>query len=63
MLAKSFVTELYKNLTMEVLSSDNSEILQFDALPDLCIRIGARLENSNFANHETARPGMEKSAE
>ena len=63
MLEKNFVTELYKNLTVEVLSSDNSENLQFDALPDLCIGIGARLENSIFANHERARPGMEKRAE
>ena len=63
MLEKNFVTELYKNLTVEVLSSDNSENLQFDALPDLCIGIGARLENSIFANHQRARPGMEKRAE
>ena len=45
---------------MEVLSSDISENLQFDALTDLCIEIGARLVNSNFANHERARARYEK---
>ena len=41
-LAKHFLTELYKNLTVEALSSDNSENLQFDALKDLCVEIGVR---------------------
>ena len=36
-LAKEFLAELYKSLTVEVLSSDNSENLQFDALTDLCV--------------------------
>ena len=44
-------------MTVEVLSSDNSENLQFDALTDLCIEIGVKLENSIFANHERARLG------
>ena len=57
-LAKTFLTELYKNMTVEVLSSDNSENLQFDALTDLCIEISSRLENSIFANHERARLDM-----
>ena len=57
MLAKKFRTDLYKNLTAEVLSSDNSDNLQFDALTDLCIEIGVKLENSIFANHERARLG------
>ena len=35
-LAKNYLTELYKNLTVEVLPSDNYENLQFDALTDLC---------------------------
>ena len=47
--------ELYENLTVEVLSSDNSENLQFDALTDFCVEIGVRLENFMFANHERAR--------
>ena len=38
-LAKKFLIELYKNLTVEVLSSDNYEKLQFDALTDLCVEI------------------------
>ena len=50
MLAKKFLTDLYKNLTVEVLSSDNSENLQFDVVTDLCIEMFARLENSIFAN-------------
>ena len=57
MLAKKFLTDLYKNLTAEVLSSDNSENLQFDALTDLRIEIGVKLENSIFANDERTRLG------
>ena len=53
-LAKNFLTELYKNLTAEVLSSGNSENPQFDALTDLYVQIGAKLENSTFAKHERA---------
>ena len=45
-LAKTFPMELYKNLTVEVSSSDNSENLQFDALTDLCAELGVRLGNS-----------------
>ena len=48
---------------MEVLSSDNSENLQFDALKDLCVEISVRQENSIFANHERARLNMKKQAE
>ena len=62
-LAKNFLTELYKNLIVEVLSSDNSENLQFDALTDLCAELGVRLGNSIFANHERARLDMKKQAE
>ena len=54
-LAKYFLTELYKNLTVEVLSSDNSENLQFDALTDFCAELRVRLGNSIFGNHERAR--------
>ena len=63
MLTKHFLTELYKNLAVEVLSSNRSENLQFDALIDLCVEIGARLEKSIFANHERARLGMKKLGE
>ena len=59
-LPENFLTELYKNLTVEVLSSDNSENLQFDAFTDLCVKLGVRLENSIFANHERARLDMKK---
>ena len=62
-LAKSFPLELYKNLAVEVLSSDNSENLQFEALTDLCVEIGVRLENSIFANYERASLDMKKQTE
>ena len=48
---------------MEVLSSDNSENLQFEALTDLCVEIGVRLENSIFANYERASLDMKKQTE
>ena len=57
-LAKMFLTELYKNLTVEALSSDNYENLQFDAPKDLFAKIGVRLINSIFANRENARLKM-----
>ena len=50
MLAKNFLTEIHKNLRVEVSSSDNFENLQFDVLTDLCIKMFARLENSVVAN-------------
>ena len=62
-LAKNFLAELYKNLTVEVLSSDNSENLQFDALTDFCAKLGVRLGNSIFSNHERARLAMKKQTE
>ena len=48
---------------MEVLSSENSENLQFNALTDLCTEIGVRLGNSIFANHERVRLDMKKQTE
>ena len=62
-LAKNSLTELYKNLTVEVLSSENSENLQFDALSDLYVEIDVKLENSTFANHERARLNLKKQTE
>ena len=62
-LAKNFLTELYKNLIVEVLSSDNSENLQYDALTNLCVELGVRLGNYIFANNERARIDMRKQAE
>ena len=55
--------ELYKKLTIEVLFSDNSENLQFDALTDLCTELGVSQENSVFANHERERLDIKKQAE
>ena len=62
-LAKNFLTKLYKNLTVEVLSSDNSENLQFDALIDLCAELSVKLGNYIFANHERVRLDMKKQTE
>ena len=62
-LAKNFLTALYKNLTVEVLSSDNDSTLEFNALTDLCTEIGVRLASSIFANHERARLDMKKQEE
>ena len=56
-LAKNFFTKLYKNLTVDVLFSEN---LQFDALTDLCAELSLRLENSIFANHETTRLDIQR---
>ena len=53
---------MYKNLTVEVLSSDNDSTLEFNALRDLA-EIGVRLANSIFANHERARLDMKKQEE
>ena len=54
---------MYKNLTLEVSSSDNSENLQFDALTDLYAELGVRLGDSIFAYHERARLDMKKQSE
>ena len=54
---------MYKSLTVEVLSSENSENLQFDALTDLCAELGVRLVNSIFANYEKTRLDMKKQTE
>ena len=47
-IAKNFLTELYKNLTVEVLSSENNSTLKFTALTDLCAEISVRLSNAIF---------------
>ena len=59
-LVKTFLTELYKNLTVEVLSSGNSENLQFDALTGICGELCMRLGKSIFANHKMATLHMKK---
>ena len=55
--------ELYKNLTVEVLSCDNSENLQIDVVTDFCTDLGVRLGNSIFANHERVRLYRKKQTE
>ena len=50
-------------MTVEVLSSDTSSVLEFQALTDLSAEIDVRLANSIFANHERARLDMKKQAE
>ena len=62
-LVKNFLTELYRNLTVEVLSSDNDSVLEFQALTDLCAENNVRIPNSIFANHEIARLEMAKQDE
>ena len=53
-LAKDYLTVLYCNLLVEILSKDSNELLKFDALTDLCTEVGVRLGNAIFANHERA---------
>ena len=62
-LVKNFLAELYRNLTVEALSSDNDSLFEFQALTDLCAEINVRLANSISANHERARLGMKKQDE
>ena len=59
-LTKKFLIELYRNLTVEVLSSDNDSVLEFQTVTDLCVEINVKLANSIFANHERARLDMKK---
>ena len=59
-LAKDFLTELYYNLLVEILSKDNNKVLKVDALTDLCTEIGVRLGNAIFANHENGQAQHEK---
>ena len=59
-LVKNFLTELYRNLTVEVLLSDNDSLLEFQALTDLFAEINVLLANSIFANHERAKLDMKK---
>ena len=58
-LTKDFLTELYYNLSVEILSKDNN-VLKFDALTDLCTKVGVRLGNAIFANHERVMLYMKK---
>ena len=62
-LVKNFFRELCRNLTVEVLSSNNDSILEFSALTNLCEEIGVRLGNALFANHERSRLKMKKQEE
>ena len=62
-LAKNFLTDLYKNLTVEVLSPDNNSTPEYNALTDLCAYIGVGLANPIFANNERTRLDMKKQEE
>ena len=62
-LSRKILTEFYNNLTVEVLSSEKSENLQFDPLAYLCAELSVRLGNSIFPNHERARLHMKKQTE
>ena len=59
-LAKDFLTELYYTLLVEILSKDDNELLKFDALTDLCTKVGVRICNAIFANNERVRLNMKK---
>ena len=48
---------------VEVLSSDNGSVLEFQALTDLFATINVRLANSIFANHEKESLNMKKQDE
>ena len=56
---RNFLTELYRNLTVEVLSSDNDQVLEFQALTDLRVEINVRLANlwKGKGRHEKTRVG------
>ena len=62
-LVRNFLTELYRNFTVEVLLPDNNSVLEFQAFTDLCAKINVRLANSIFAYHERQRLDMKKQAE
>ena len=62
LLLNDFFTQLYRNLTVEVLSIDNNSMLRFEALTDLCVEINVRLSSYIFANQERARLDMKKQA-
>ena len=57
-LTKNFLIELYKNLMVHVLPSDNGSTLEFDALTSLCPEIGMIIPNSILANHERKKFDM-----
>ena len=57
-MAKDFLTELYHNLSVDISSKDNNEVLKFDALTDLCAEVDVRLGNAIFVNHERVRLDM-----
>ena len=54
-LVKRFLTDLYRNLTVEVMTSNNDSILESSALTDLCAEIDVRFGNAIFVNHGRAR--------
>ena len=59
-LVKNFLTDLFRNLTVEVLlSSDIDSVFELNN-PDLCAETNVRIANSIFTNHERARLDMEK---
>ena len=62
-IVKDFFRELYRNLTVDVLSADNDSMLRFEALTDLWAKINVRLANFIFANPGRARLDLKKQAE
>ena len=60
---KNFLAELFRNLTVEVLSCDNESVFEYHVLADLCAESNVKIANSIFANHERARLDMKKQDE
>ena len=54
--AKNLLTDIYKNLTMRSLSSeDKSRVLEFSALTEMCAEIKAHIANLFFENQEKSK--------
>ena len=60
---KDFLTVMCRNLTVEVLFTDNDSMLRFEALTDLRTEINVRLPNFIFANQEKECLDMKTQAE
>ena len=60
---KDFLTVMCRNLTVEVLFTDNDSMLRFEALTDFCTEINVRLPNFIFANQEKECLDMKTQAE
>ena len=60
---KDFLTVMCRNLTVEVLFTDNDSMFRSEALTDLCTEINVRLTNFILANQENECLDMKTQAE